>query len=487
MTTDSTLTKILLVEDVDIIRIGLRITLEQMHIFDVIVEAVDGPSAVSKARELMPHVVLMDIGLPGFDGVEASRKIKEISPQTKIIMFTSHESDQDVFGAFGAGADGYCLKTIGSEMLATAIRTVMTGSNWVDPGIAGRVLKSSTSYTPRGSDPTAITKLTLAPQELVINQANSAMVTLSNGKETPRPQAIRAPLAANEIFANKYIIEHVIGMGGMSIVYKARHSLIHKPVAIKMLQLHLLSDENIGRRFQQEAEAASTLNHPHAVSVFDYGITDKGQPYLVMDYIDGINLDDLIEKEPHQSMDRLINIFIQVCEALASAHAAGIVHRDLKPTNIMLTTNDSKEDWVKIIDFGLAKITDGDKSKLEKLTSAGEVFGSVAYMSPEQCQGKVADWRTDIYSLGCVMYQAFTGKPLFDGSSPFEFFMKHINYMPERFSVRRPDKIFPFALERIVFKALNKEVDKRYQSAEDIKDDLQQLVKSAEYFKLQRA
>jgi len=273
------------------------------------------------------------------------------------------------------------------------------------------------------------------------------------------------------VMADRYEILEVIGGGGMGLVYKARHKLMNRIVAIKMLHKHMISSADTLKRFQLEAQAASCLNLPNILTVYDFGLTNDGQPYMVMDYLEGISLADVIEEEDHIAVDRAVNIFIQACTGLAHAHQKGVLHRDIKPSNIMLVNFDDKPDFVKIVDFGIAKLL--NQGNTGELTKTGEVYGSPSYMSPEQCRGKETDARSDIYALGCVMYRSLSGCPLFSGDDIIELLFKQVSEQPATFDVLCPEFEIPTELEDIVFKALAKSAVDRYQTMDQFKEALE--------------
>ena len=275
-----------------------------------------------------------------------------------------------------------------------------------------------------------------------------------------------------EIFADRYEILGIIGDGGMGKVYKARHNLMKRLVAIKMLLPHLVQSAAALKRFQQEAQAASALNHPNILTVYDFGISDKGMPFLVMDYLEGTSLAALLQEQGSLGPERCIHIFSQACLALAHAHQKGVIHRDLKPANIMLIDYDGQPDFLKIVDFGIAKLLQPDGA--EQLTHTGEVFGSPLYMSPEQCRGRELDARSDIYSLGCVMYRCLTGKPVFAGRDPMECMYKQVNDSPMSFNDIVPELGLADKLESAVFRAISKEPDERYTSMLEFRDALEE-------------
>lgn len=275
------------------------------------------------------------------------------------------------------------------------------------------------------------------------------------------------------IIENKYEILEKIGAGGMGAVYKARHQLMHRQVAIKMVLAQLSANSMTLKRFTQEARATSQLNHPNILTVFDFGISPTNQPYLVMDFLEGVNFGRVLEETRQLPIPRAIGIFLQVCAALGHAHQKGIVHRDLKPSNIMLIELDGQPDFVKVLDFGIAKVLSSVDGEADNLTRTGEVFGSPLYMSPEQFRGKSLDARSDIYSLGCVMYRSLAGICPVTGKDVLECMYKHVNESIPPFSVTAPEAGIPDRLEAIIMKALAKDPDERYDSMNDLRSDLE--------------
>ncbi len=281
---------------------------------------------------------------------------------------------------------------------------------------------------------------------------------------------VKDPLIGT-MMAGKYEILDVLGDGGMGVVYKAHDSLMDRAVAIKILHAQLVSDSMSVKRFQQESKAASRLRHPHVITTFDFGISPTGQPYIVMDFLDGEPLSEVIKRDGNVAVERGIRILSQTCDALDHAHKQGVIHRDLKPSNIVLCKFDGQSDFVRVVDFGVAKLIGGNQEG-QRLTQAGEVCGSPVYMSPEQCVGADLDRRSDIYSMGIVIYETLTGRLPIVGKTMVDTMTKHISEIPPRFNAVRPDLYIPERLESVVFKALAKDPANRHQSMEELMTDL---------------
>jgi serine/threonine-protein kinase len=268
----------------------------------------------------------------------------------------------------------------------------------------------------------------------------------------------------------RFLIESALGSGGMSVVYKGKHESVDRTVAIKTLKLDLCSEPVLVSRFEREIKSLSRLNHPNIVTVFDCVISPQGQPYIIMDYVNGESLEDSLSRGP-MSAARAVKLVIQVCNALEHAHRHGVIHRDLKPANIMLQKGEPLNE-VKVVDFGLAKLAEDT----QKLTKSDELWGSLPYMSPEQCSSNEnieIDTRSDIYSLGAVLFQMLTGKDPFYGLDLMETIRHHQSEDPPFFKEVAPQLKFPPALEGVVRKALNKDKEDRFQSMREFKEAIE--------------
>ncbi len=283
-------------------------------------------------------------------------------------------------------------------------------------------------------------------------------------------------IAVGSIVCNKYEIEKVLGAGGMGTVYLVRQILLGKKYALKVVDSKKVSEVSL-RRFQQEARMAASLKHPNLVEVHDFGVTDEHHPFLLMDFIEGESLSQLLKKRGTLSVERVVALAIQVAFGLLYAHENKVVHRDIKPGNIMLLHADeiTTEGAVKIVDFGIAKMVQADEGEIQALTKTGEIFGSPLYMSPEQCKGSLIDQRADIYSLGCVMYECLTGFPPFWGESAMATMMKRLSEEPLSLKEGSLGKEFPPLMEKISKKCLQIEPENRYQTMADLIQDLSLL------------
>lgn len=279
------------------------------------------------------------------------------------------------------------------------------------------------------------------------------------------------------IIAGRYELLSLAGQGGMGAVYKARRLEIDKIVAIKVLLPEMLEDERMRKRFQQEARAAAALNHAHLTSVYDFGQTDDGAPFLVMEYIEGTTVAQLLKSKGQIEAARAASIIIQVADALAYAHKQGVIHRDIKPSNVMLLAG-QRDDFATVLDFGIARIECGEDES-GRLTQTGEVFGSPSYMSPEQCMGRHLDGRSDIFSLGCTFYEMLTGIVPAKGANAIQTIAKILNEPPLPLKAARPDLSFPPELERILSRCLAKDPEDRYGTATELADDLMAIYQNA--------
>ncbi len=272
----------------------------------------------------------------------------------------------------------------------------------------------------------------------------------------------------------QYTLEHKIGAGGMGVVYRASHALLRRPTAIKLLPPDRAGQASLVR-FEREVQMTAQLSHPNTVAVYDYGRTPDGVFYYAMEYLDGINLEELVRKYGAQPAGRVVAILDQVCGALAEAHELGLVHRDIKPANIILTERGGEPDVAKVLDFGLVKPVASDVPGVT-VSGASVLAGTPLYMSPEAMMTPDSgDPRSDLYALGAVAYYLLTGQPVFEADSVVEIVGHHLHTEPVALSQRTRQPI-PSDLEAVVLQCLRKTPDQRPQTARELRDALRRCV-----------
>ncbi|HVH45337.1 MAG TPA: serine/threonine-protein kinase [Labilithrix sp.] len=294
-------------------------------------------------------------------------------------------------------------------------------------------------------------------------------ITLHSGGPSSSQQRIVVGYLGKTL-EDRYVVESLIGEGGMGSVYLGRHKLIDKRVAIKVLRSDLVANQEMSGRFLNEAKAASSIVSPHIVDISDYGRLPDNTAFFVMEYLDGTSLSSVIASCGMVPVVRLLHIAKQIARGLAAAHARGVVHRDLKPDNVMLITRGEDTDFVKILDFGIAKVG----GETARLTRAGSVFGTPHYMSPEQAAGLPVDPRTDIYALGVMLYEMACGIVPFDSDNFAGILTQHMYKAPPPLRSLAPPDV-PVGLDAIVAKALSKKKELRYQTMAELALDLEKV------------
>jgi serine/threonine-protein kinase len=417
------MTRILLVDDDQQMSVLLKEWLEANQ-YEVLLQH-NGISGRAALKGGGFDIVVLDWDMPGASGLDLCREYKESGGAAPVLMLTGRSSVASKEAGFEAGADDFLVKPFQPRELAARLKNLL-----------------------RRSAPAAT------------------------------PPQVQSPAASGNLLLDRYELLNPLGEGAMGFVYKAKDTLLNRTVALKMLKAHSANDQESLHRFKLEAQAVSQLAHPNIVTIFDYGSLPDGSPCIVMEYLEGRALHELLQEIHQIPLRRALRYFIDCCAALFHAHGKGVIHRDLKPSNIMLIDLDQDFERVKIVDFGILKLVERSDLQSNVMTSPHQVFGSPCYMSPEQCTSKLVDQRSDIFSLGCVFYECLTGIRLFLGNSDFDTMLNRFREKPLPMTVVRPDLDLPQALESIVFRMLEVEPDRRYDSAKSVREDLENLAYS---------
>jgi serine/threonine protein kinase len=385
-----------------------------------------GLDALTILRMSEFDLIVTDWGLPDMEGPELCKQYRKAGGRTPILMLTGRGEISNKEEGFESGVDDYVTKPCDLKEFALRVKALLRRVN--DDA----------------------------------HKARLAGAQAGDGSED----------LLGQVLSDKYEIVSLIGMGASGTVYRARHRLLGRDVAIKVMHPHLIADPKSSVRFWQEAKALGSFNHPMIVNVLDFGLTPSGQLYTIVDLLDGASLQVVLAAERCLPITRALRIFVMLADALAYVHQKGIIHRDIKPANIMLVTSEDGREIPKLVDFGLIK-SEFDKGNKQSLTQLGELIGSPLYMSPEQCVGQDVDHRTDIFALGCVMYETLSGVVPLSGSTAVETMNLRVFDKPKPFAEACPDVPIPESLERIVFKALAKHSVDRYQSAQEFQCELE--------------
>jgi serine/threonine-protein kinase len=271
-----------------------------------------------------------------------------------------------------------------------------------------------------------------------------------------------------------YRLVERLGQGGMGEVWRARHQLLARPAAIKLMRPEVLGGSSLERqselqaRFEREAQATASLRSPHTIELYDFGVADSGAFYYVMEFLDGFDLETLVERFGPIPPERSIHLLMQVCHSLAEAHAEGLIHRDIKPANVYVCRYGREVDFVKVLDFGLVKSRGDERATEPSLTRNHHVGGTPAFMAPEQVLGdKPIDGRSDIYAMGCLGYWLVTGQLVFVGRTPMDTMLQHTQTKPVPPS-QRTEMNIPESFDRVILACLEKDPDDRPSTADDL-------------------
>lgn len=450
------MSKILIVDDDLDLAERVRLWLSSQQHFVEVVH--DGQQACEQLRLAQYDVIILDWELPNVCGPDICKRYRAEGGTTPILMLTGRNQIEDKELGFDVGADDYLTKPFHLKELSSRVMAL---------------LRRAAASAP----PAAAQKQLELVTESKFCQLCGGYFSLeadacpADGTVLVTTQVKVDPLVGTTV-GDRYVVMAMIAKGGMSVVYQGWHKFLNRLVAIKFLRSRLAEDPTYLRRFQLEAQSASALKHRNIITVLDFGMMGT-EPYLVMAFINGSSLHDVVQTRQYVPVEAAIKIFLQVCSGLGHAHEHGIIHRDIKPSNLMIEKSADGTELVKIVDFGVAKLLPESGQTVERLTQTGEFLGTSAYMSPEQCMGKELDARSDVYSFGCVMYETLVGRPPFTGDNVLDTMQKQINAPIEPLSSVRSDLVIPPQLEAIVLKTLEKDPSRRHQSMEEIRRDLE--------------
>jgi serine/threonine-protein kinase len=333
---------------------------------------------------------------------------------------------------------------------------------------------STSSVPPASAAPASaipVSEISHGATQLDAERQSAPQARISNdSRPPPAPSSRDTDQYLGCTIDNRYKVEALLGEGGMGVVYQCRHKIIDKKVAMKILRGELAREKEVTDRFLIEAKAASAIGNEHVIDISDFGQLPDGAAYFVMEFLDGQPLSSVLAGNTALPAQRIVHVGLQLAKGLAAAHKAGIVHRDLKPDNIFLITRASDSDFVKVLDFGIAKVS---SAATGRLTQAGSVFGTPHYMSPEQAAGAPVDHRGDIYAMGVILYEMATGRLPFEADNFMAILTQHIYKQPAALRSIAPN--VPAGLEAIILKCLSKRPEQRYQSMEDFAADLQRF------------
>jgi CheY-like chemotaxis protein len=376
-------------------------------------------------------LVILDWDLPDIQGIDILRRYRAGGGTKPIIMLTGRANVDSKTEGLDGGADDYLTKPYHMKELAARIRLVLRKQD-------------SQPKIPKA-----------------LGEGNEELLAKADLLGTTLP--------------SRYEFLSLLGEGGVGLVLKAMHPHLKKIVAVKMIQNTELKQETIDR-FSLEAQVIAQMEHPNIATVYDFGITERKQPYMVMEFVEGKSLFDALKENDCLPVEEALTVTMQICDGMAHAHGMGVLHRDLKPSNIILKPVTGGNSVVKILDFGCAKLRHRDgQEKPQALTRATEIIGSPPYMSPEQIQGGQMDERSDIYSLGCLLFEILTGYVPHLGNDAVETLVKHLKDEVLPLKKARPQATFPTDLDFIVAKALDKEPARRFQSMLELKAELEKM------------
>ncbi|HEX9103158.1 MAG TPA: serine/threonine-protein kinase, partial [Polyangia bacterium] len=380
-------------------------------------------------------------------------------------------ADCEAFRAALAGFLASTAPTTDSSRVASFLQQLFEGEIEDDRTQRQRMLEEASKWAVEHAAKAKATVVEVARQN--VSQPETVSLQPRDKDERKRDDAKQDDGIVGTYIDGKYLIKRLIGEGGMGLVYEAEHVEIGRRVAVKVLHAMYTRQTEVVARFRSEARAATRIGHPHIIDVFDSGTTVEGAVYFVMEHLVGRDLSQLVEEEGPLPAQRAITIAREICQALMAAHKAGILHRDLKPENVFLIEREGKRDFVKVLDFGIAKTMEAVTDRVGRLTNPGVAMGTPEYMAPEQAAGLQIDARADVYAVGAIVYEMMSGRPPHEGAHIMEVLTRKATVAPTPLSVLRPD--VPRDLEALVMRTLAISPELRPQSMEAMAQELGKL------------
>jgi len=462
--------KILLVDDDQLLTSLLQELLErESYEVQVIHQGKDGRIAL---RSNHYDLVILDWQLPDADGPDLCKEFRRSGGTTPVLLLTARADVSSKETAFSAEADDYLVKPFAPRELLARLKALLRRGKQSEASQAQESLQQSQSHP----QPLSSSALPSAGPAHSSSRGGNPATTLRE----PGSNALGPDIGdALRTFADRYATIAPIGGGSTGLVFKARDVALKRFVALKVLHPGLVPSHESLSRFTQEAESVARLSHPNIVAIYDCGVTTSGAPYLVMEFIEGERLYDVLTRERQIPWERAVGFFLRLCDALAHSHSKGIIHRDIKPSNIMFQQIEEDKRMLKLLDFSIAKMLNRDDTQMLHKTLDGEVFGSPLYLSPEQFTGGKIDARSDIFSLGYMFYECVTGIKLFLGDNDLDTMYRRTVELPIPFGIVRPDLVLPETLQAIIFKCMAVEPEKRYQSVVQLRAELQQVTQGS--------
>jgi DNA-binding response OmpR family regulator/tRNA A-37 threonylcarbamoyl transferase component Bud32 len=445
------MSRILLVDDDQLLTSLLKELLERES-YDVQVFH-QGKEARVALRTSPYDVIILDFQLPDANGPDLCREFRQIGGRTPVLLLTARNDVGSKEAAFDAEADDYLVKPFAPKELLARLKAL--------------VRRSKQSF--------ALEKQPSQPEQSSLPKPGLERTMQENIKGAASRLDVGEALRT---FADRYETIAPIGGGSMGLVFKAKDVALKRYVALKVLHPELVPNHESLSRFTQEAQSIAQLSHPNIVAIYDCGVTANGVPYLVMEFIEGESLFDLLTRERQVPWERALGFFLRLCDALAHSHSRGIIHRDIKPSNIMFQKIEEDKSMLKLLDFSIAKVVNSSDQQLLHMSREGEVFGSPLYLSPEQFTGGRIDERSDMFSLGYMFYECVTGIKLFLGDNDVDTMFRRTVELPIPFKILRPDLVIPESLQSIIFKCMAVEPEKRYSSVAQLRSELQEVARA---------